>query len=112
LMLGALACTFDLGYTFVCYNKLEMAVNQGARFASMVPYDSSTTTPSAMFLSGRSEHGAVREPYGGQHEGTQRSDGWEHQTSCNIRQWSAEVGRGFSHGIYHQRPFRPSCAHW
>ena len=51
LMLAALACTFDLGYTFVCYNKLEMAVNQGARFASMVPYDSSTTTPSATFLS-------------------------------------------------------------
>lgn len=51
LMLAALACTFDLGYTFICYNKLQMAVNQGARFASMMPYDSSSTTPSTQFLS-------------------------------------------------------------
>jgi Flp pilus assembly protein TadG len=51
LMLAALSCTFDVGYTLICYYKLEMAVNQGARFASMVPYDSSSATPSAQFLS-------------------------------------------------------------
>jgi len=51
VMLAAFAGTFDFGYTFVCYNKLETAVTQGARYASMVPYDSSTATPSSRFLS-------------------------------------------------------------
>jgi len=43
--------TFQYGYTFLQYNRLQMAVAQGARYASMAPYDSATTTPSSTFLS-------------------------------------------------------------
>jgi Flp pilus assembly protein TadG len=50
LLLATLAGTFTYGYTFLQYNKLESAVVQGARYASMIPYDSSSTTPSAAFL--------------------------------------------------------------
>ena len=51
ILLALLSGTFELGYTFIQYNKLETAVAQGARYASLVPYDSSTPMPSAGFLS-------------------------------------------------------------
>lgn len=51
ILLALLSGTFELGYTFIQYNKLETAVTQGARYASLVPYDSSTSTPSTAFLS-------------------------------------------------------------
>src|SRR5262249_35620747 len=38
------------GYALIQYNRLETAVAQGAQYASVVPYDSATTTPSAAFL--------------------------------------------------------------
>jgi Flp pilus assembly protein TadG len=41
--------TFQFGYTFLQYNNLENAVARGARFASLVPYDSATATPSDAF---------------------------------------------------------------
>ena len=50
LLFATFAGTFTYGYTFLQYNKLESAVVQGARYASMIPYDSATTTPSAAFL--------------------------------------------------------------
>jgi Flp pilus assembly protein TadG len=43
---------FEFGYTLMQYNRLETAVAQGAEYASLVPYDSDTTTPSTEFLSG------------------------------------------------------------
>ena len=51
LLFAALSGTFGLGYTMLQYNRLEIAVAQGARYASIVPYDSATTTPSAAFSS-------------------------------------------------------------
>lgn len=41
--------TFQFGFTFLQYNNLENAVARGARYASLVPYDSATTAPSAAF---------------------------------------------------------------
>jgi hypothetical protein len=41
--------TFQYGYTFFTYNKLESAIRGGARYASMRTYDSSTSTPSVAF---------------------------------------------------------------
>lgn len=38
------------GYTFFQYAQLENAVRAGARFASTLNYDSSTSTPSSTFL--------------------------------------------------------------
>jgi Flp pilus assembly protein TadG len=51
VLIAAFSGTFEFGYTFIQYNKLETAVTQGARYASMAPYDSATATPSATFLS-------------------------------------------------------------
>ncbi|HXI43291.1 MAG TPA: TadE/TadG family type IV pilus assembly protein [Bryobacteraceae bacterium] len=41
--------TFQFGFTFLQYNNLENAVARGARYASLVPYDSATTAPSVAF---------------------------------------------------------------
>lgn len=40
---------FEFGYAFYAYNTLVNAVREGARYASMKPYDSATSTPSAAF---------------------------------------------------------------
>jgi Flp pilus assembly protein TadG len=50
VLIATFAGTFQFGYTFLQYNKLESAVVQGAWYASMMPYDSASTTPSAGFL--------------------------------------------------------------
>jgi Flp pilus assembly protein TadG len=49
ILFAAFAGTFQYGYTFYQYNLLEHAVNQGARYASMRPYDSTTATPTDTF---------------------------------------------------------------
>jgi Flp pilus assembly protein TadG len=41
--------TFQFGYSFYQYNRLELAVSNGARYAALRPYDSTTTTPSTTF---------------------------------------------------------------
>jgi len=40
---------FQFAYTFYVYNSLVNAVREGARYASLKPYDSTTTTPSPAF---------------------------------------------------------------
>jgi len=49
VLLAAFTGTFQFGYTFLQYNNLQNAVARGARYASLVPYDSPNTTPSAAF---------------------------------------------------------------
>ena len=49
VLLAAFTGTFQFGYTFLQYNNLVNAVARGARYASLVPYDSATTTPSVAF---------------------------------------------------------------
>ena len=49
VLLAAFTGTFQFGYTFLQYNNLENAVARGARYASLVPYDSPDTTPSTAF---------------------------------------------------------------
>lgn len=49
VMLAAFTGTFQFGYTFLQYNNLQNAVARGARYASLVPYDSPNATPSAAF---------------------------------------------------------------
>jgi Flp pilus assembly protein TadG len=41
--------TWQYGYTFYIYAELEQAVRAGARYASLLTYDSGTSTPSADF---------------------------------------------------------------
>jgi Flp pilus assembly protein TadG len=50
LLVAAFAGTFEFGYTFYRYNSLANAVNDGARYASLIPYTSTTTTPSPDYL--------------------------------------------------------------
>jgi len=51
ILVLAFVGTFQFGYTFLQYNNLENAVARGARYASLYPYDSTTTAPSALFIS-------------------------------------------------------------
>jgi Flp pilus assembly protein TadG len=51
LIFVAFGGIFQFGYSFYVYNMLVSAVREGARYASIKPYDSTTTTPSAAFLS-------------------------------------------------------------
>lgn len=49
ILVAVFSGTFQFGYTFLQYNNLANAVARGARYASLVPYDSATTAPSATF---------------------------------------------------------------
>jgi Flp pilus assembly protein TadG len=49
VLLATFTGTFQFGYTFLQYNNLENAVARGARYASLAPYDSRSTTPSDAF---------------------------------------------------------------
>lgn len=49
VLLAVFGATFQFGYTFCRYKLLSLAVNDGARYASLKPYDSVTTTPSNSF---------------------------------------------------------------
>jgi Flp pilus assembly protein TadG len=51
ILVMAFVGTFQFGYTFLQYNNLENAVARGARYASLIPYDSTSTTPSRAFSS-------------------------------------------------------------
>jgi Flp pilus assembly protein TadG len=51
ILVMAFVGTFQFGYTFLQYNNLENAVARGARYASLIPYDSTTTAPSGTFSS-------------------------------------------------------------
>jgi|SRR5579884_572119 len=50
LLFAVFGGTFEFGYSFYAYNRLVNAVREGARYASMRPYDSATSTPSTAFL--------------------------------------------------------------
>src|SRR5260370_21669004 len=50
LLVAAFGGTFEFGYTFYRYNSLANAVNDGARYASLIPYTSTTTTPKSDLL--------------------------------------------------------------
>ena len=51
ILVMAFVGTFQFGYTFLQYNSLENAVARGARYASLIPYDSTSTIPSGAFSS-------------------------------------------------------------
>jgi len=59
------AGTFQFGYTFYQYNILKNAVSDGAHYASLRPYDSKTTTPSAGFKTAVRNMVVYGDPAGG-----------------------------------------------
>lgn len=50
LIFAVFSGIFQFAYSFYVYNSLVNAVREGARYASLKPYDSTTTTPTAAFL--------------------------------------------------------------
>ena len=65
VLIAAFTGTFQFGYTFYTYNKLATAVNDGARYAALRPYDSATTTPSAAFKTAVRNMVVYGDPAGG-----------------------------------------------
>lgn len=59
------AGTFQFGYTFYQYNLLKNAVSDGARYACLRTYDSSTSTPSAAFQQAVQNMVVYGDPAGG-----------------------------------------------
>ena len=59
------AGTFQFGYTFYQYNLLKNAVSDGARYASLRPYDSTTSTPSDSFKEAVKNMVVYGDPAGG-----------------------------------------------
>lgn len=49
VLISVFTGTFQWGWTFYQYNVLKTAVNNGARYASLRPYDATTTTPCPSF---------------------------------------------------------------
>lgn len=50
LIFAVFSGIFQFAYSFYVYNTLVTAVREGARYASLKPYDSITTTPTPAFL--------------------------------------------------------------
>ncbi len=61
-----LAGTFQFGYAFFVYNQLQNAVRQGARFAALKTYDSSSATPSTAFRNSVQNAVVYGNPAGGE----------------------------------------------
>lgn len=65
LLLPMLFGTFEFGYAFYTYNRLVAAVREGARYASLTTYDSSTSTPSSAYLTAVRNAAVYGNPSGG-----------------------------------------------
>ena len=50
LLFSLFAGIFQFSYSFYVYNTLVTAVREGARYASLKPYDSTSVTPTSAFL--------------------------------------------------------------
>jgi Flp pilus assembly protein TadG len=57
--------TFQYGYTFYQYNSLANAVTDGAHYAALRPYDSTTATPSSGYLTAVKNMVVYGNPAGG-----------------------------------------------
>lgn len=49
LLFTALGGAFQFGYSFYLYNKLETAVSSGARYGSLLDYESGSSTPTTAY---------------------------------------------------------------
>lgn len=65
LLVTIFAGTFQCGYAFFAYNTLVNAVREGSRYASLRPYDSAGSTPSAAFTTAVQNFVVYGNPVGG-----------------------------------------------
>ncbi len=56
--------TFEFGYTFYIYNNLQTAVNNGAKYAALRPYEPTSATPEACFKTAVQNMVAYGDPSG------------------------------------------------
>ena len=65
VILTAFGGAFEFGFTFYRYNSLAVAVNNGARLASVISYDSATEEPSLAYTSAVKNLVVYGDPAGG-----------------------------------------------
>lgn len=65
ILLPGLIGTMQFGFSFLQYAKLEVAMREGARYAALRTYDSSTATPSAAFATAVQNMVVYSNPAGG-----------------------------------------------
>ncbi len=65
LLMSVFTGTFQWGWTFYQYNVIKTAVNAGARYASLRPYDSTSTNPSQCFQNAVQNMVVYGDPSGG-----------------------------------------------
>jgi Flp pilus assembly protein TadG len=65
VLIAAFTGTFQFGYTFYEYNVLKNGVSDGARYAALRPYDSSSATPSDAFKTAVKNMVVYGDPDGG-----------------------------------------------
>jgi Flp pilus assembly protein TadG len=65
VLFGVFSGSFEFGYAFYAYNTLVNATREGARYASLKPYDSASSTPSAALQSAVQNMVAYGNPAGG-----------------------------------------------
>ena len=94
VLLAAFSGTFQFGYTFLQYNNLENAVARGARYASLVPYDSPQRNPDRSVQDSGTEHGLVRDPDRGHHAGSGGLGGYECQFDRDVCEWDTQYHDG------------------
>lgn len=86
--------SYEFGYAFYTYNSLQSAVRSGARYASLRTYDSSTETPSAVFILAVQNTVVYEDPDGGGNpvvEGLTPEDVSVEMTFWNGRPWEVTV---------------------
>jgi Flp pilus assembly protein TadG len=65
ILFSVFAGTFQFGYTFYQYNLLKNAVNNGASYAALRTYDSSSSNPSDAFTTAVKNMVVYADPNGG-----------------------------------------------
>lgn len=65
ILVAVFSGAFELGYAFFAYNTLVNGVRDGARYASMRPYDSATATPTSAFMTAVQNIVVFGDPAGG-----------------------------------------------
>ena len=65
LLIPGLLGMFQFGYSFFMYNRLVAAIRQGARYASVLTYQSASSTPPAAYLTAVRNTVVYGDPAGG-----------------------------------------------
>ena len=64
ILIAVFTGVFEFGYSFYIYDNLQTAVNNGAKYASLRTYESSTSTPSVCFQTAVQDMVAYGDPTG------------------------------------------------